>query len=116
MDDVHPPFHPPRYPTDGDSDFDTRLVPTASIETDPSKSSYPTHSIGSYRLEPSQPLVIRLTSDSSASSGGPAPPPVRGRGFIHTRAVPHGHGPARGGGRGDITPSGFENSFLLSDE
>ena len=41
-DDVRPPFHPPRYLMDGDSGSDTRLTLTASIEIDPSKSSYPT--------------------------------------------------------------------------
>ena len=51
MDDVYPPFHPLRYPTDGDSDSDTRLMSTVSIETDPSELSYPTYSVGSYRSE-----------------------------------------------------------------
>ena len=97
LDDVHPPFHPSRYPTDGESNSDTRLTPTISVESDPSESSYPTYSMGSYRLEPSQPSVICLSSDSSASSAGLAPPRVYGRGFICTHVVLHRHG--RGGGR-----------------
>ena len=91
MDDFHPLFHPPRYLTNEDSDSNTRLTPIASIETDPSESSYLTYSMGSYHSKPSQPLVIRLSSDSSASSASPSPPLIRDRGFIRTRAVPHRH-------------------------
>ena len=58
LDDVRPPFHPPRYPTNGDSDSDTQLTSTASVESDPSESSYLTYSMGSYRSEPSQPSAI----------------------------------------------------------
>ena len=56
LNDVSPPFHLPMYPTDGESDFDTRLVPTYSVKSD--------------SLEPLYPYVIRLTSDSSSSSVG----------------------------------------------
>ena len=116
MDDVRPPFHPPRYPTDGDSDSDTRLTPTASIEMDPSESSYPTYSVGSYRSEPYQPSVIRLSSDSSASSASPAPTSICNHGFICTRAVPRRCGRAQRGGCGNVTPGGFRNGFLPLDE
>ena len=64
--------------------------------------------------------MIRLTSDSSSSSATPyhTPPPVRSRGFIRTRVVPRGRGRghAQGGGRGDVTPDGFQNGFLPPDE
>ena len=76
MDDIRPCFHPPRYPTDGESDSNTRLTPTISVEYDLSESSYSTYSVESDPSEPSYPLVIRLTSNSSASSASPAPPPV----------------------------------------
>ena len=61
--------------------------------------------------------MIRLTSNSSSSSAVPrhAPPSNHGRGFIHTRAVLRGRGRARGGGHGDVAPSGFENGLLPSD-
>ena len=94
MDDVHPPFHPLRYSTDGDSDSDTQLTSTVSIEMDPLESSYPTYSVGSYRSEPSQPSVICLSFDSSTSSASLASPPVRSHGFIPTRAMPCGRGRA----------------------
>ena len=73
------------------------------METNPSKPSYPS--------------VIRLTSNSSSSSAARhhASPLVCGRGFIRTRAVPRGHGRARGGERGDVTPGGFGNSYLSPD-
>ena len=101
LDDVCPPFHCPRYPTDGESDSDTRLTLTVSVESDPSESSYSTYFVGSYRSEPSQPLVIHLSSDSSNSFASPPPPLVRGHGFIRAHAVPRERGHARGGGRGD---------------
>ena len=114
LDDVCPPFHPPRYPTDGESDSNTWLTSTVSVEFDPSESSYPTYFVGSYRSEPSQPSVICLSSDS-ASSASPTPPLVCGHGFIRTRAVPRGYERARGGGHGDDAPSGFGNGYLLLD-
>ena len=54
LDDVCPPFHLPMYLTDGEFDSDTCLTPTYSVESDPSKPSYP--------------FVIHLTSDSSSSA------------------------------------------------
>ena len=88
MDDIRPPFHPSRYPTDSESDSDTQLTPTYSVESDPSESTYLTYSIGSYRLEPSQPSMICLSSSSFASSTSLAPPSVHSCGFICTCAVP----------------------------
>ena len=82
LDDMHPPFHLSRYPTDKESDSDTQLTPIYSVESDPSESSHPTYYVGSYRSEPSHPSVIRLSSDSFASSAGLAPPPVPGHGFF----------------------------------
>ena len=84
-----------------ESDFDTHLTPTYLVKSDPS--------------EPSYPSVIRLTSDLSSSSIalGHAPPPVPGRGFIRTRAIPCGHGHAHGGGRRDDALGGFGNGYLL---
>ena len=107
LDNVHPPFHPPMYPTYGESNSDTRLTLTMSMEFDPSGSSYSTYSMGSYRSEPSQPSIVFLSSDSSASSVGLAPPPVCSHGFIRTRAIPRTCG--HGGGCGDDAPSGFRN-------
>ena len=68
--------------------------------------------------EPSYPSVIHLTSDSSSSSVAShhVLPSVCGCGFIRTHAVPRGCGRARGGGRGGVTPGGFENGFLPLDE
>ena len=98
LDDMCPPFHPPMYPTDGESNSDTHLTPTYSVESDP--------------LEPSYPFVIRLMSDSSSSVASQAPPLGHGRGFIRTRALPRGCGRARGGGCGDDAPGGFGNRFV----
>ena len=61
LDDICLSFHTLRYPTDGESDSDTRLTSTYSVESDPSKSSYLTYSVGSYCSEPSHPSVIRLS-------------------------------------------------------
>ena len=117
LDDIRPYFRLPRYPIDGESDSDTHLTPTISLDSDPLKLSYPSYHVESDPSEPSYPLMICLTFDSSSSFAAPhhTPPPVHGRGFIHTRAVPWGHGRARGGGRGDDTPGGFENGYLLFD-
>ena len=59
-------FHPSRYPTDGEFDSDTRLTPTYSMESNPSESTYQMYSMQLDPSEPSYPLVIRLSSDSSA--------------------------------------------------
>ena len=90
LDDIRSYFPPPRYLIDGESDSDTQLTPTVSLDSDLSESSYSTYSVGSYRSEPSQPSVIHLTSNLSSSSANPyhTLPPVRGHGFICTRAVP----------------------------
>ena len=92
LDDIHPHFQPPRYPTDGESDSDTRLTLTVSLDSDPSEPSHLSYHVEFDPSEPSYPLVICLASDSSSSSAAPhhAPPSVRGRGFIHTRAMPRG--------------------------
>ena len=113
-----PYFQPPRYPTDGDSDSDTRLTPTASLDSNPSELSYPSYHVETDLFEPSYPSVIHLTFDSSSSSATPrhTSPPVRGHRFIHTRVVPRGCGRARGGGHGDVTPGGFRNGYLPPDE
>ena len=118
MDDIRPYFQPPRYSTDGDSDSNTHLTPIVSLDSDPSEPSYPSYHVETDPSKPSYPSVIRLTSYSSSSSAAPhhAPPPVHGRGFIHTRVVPRGHSCARGGGRGDVAPGRFGNSYLPPDE
>ena len=118
MDDICPYFAPPRYPTDDESDSDTRLTLTALVESDPSEPSYPSYHVETDLSEPSFPSVIHLSSDSASSSIAPhrTPPPIRGRGFIRTRAVPRGRGRARGGGRGDAAPGGFGNGYLPPDE
>ena len=41
LDDVCPPFHPPMYSTDGESDSDTHLTSTYYVESDPLEPSYP---------------------------------------------------------------------------
>ena len=96
MDDIHPYFVPPRYPTDDESDSDTRLTPTASVESDPSEPSYLSYHVETDPSEPSFSSVICLSSDLASSSATPCrtPPPIRGRGFICTRVVPRGHGRA----------------------
>ena len=73
LDDKRLPFHLPMYPTNGESDSNTRLTSTYYVESDPSESSYPTYSVGSYHSELSHSSVIRLSLDSSTSSVGPAP-------------------------------------------
>ena len=115
LDDVHPPFHPPRYPTGGDSNSNTRLTLTISVESNPLESYYPIYYVGSYCSEPSQPSVIQLSLDSSASSASPIPPPVHNHGFIYTCAVPHEHRRARGGGYGDDASGGLRNRYLPID-
>ena len=76
MDDIHPCFQPSRYPSDGESDSDTRLTPTVSLDSDPSEPSYPSYHMASDPSEPSHPSVIHLTSYLSSSSTAPhhAPP------------------------------------------
>ena len=118
MDDIRPYFQPPRYPTNGDFDLDTRLTLTVSLDSDPLEPSYPSYHVETNSSEPSCPSVIRLTFDSSSSSVAPhhAPPPIRSCGFIRTYAVPRGRGRARGGRRCDVASGGFENDYLLPDE
>ena len=118
MDDIRPYFVLPRYPTDDESDSDTHLTLTASVESGPSEPSYPSYHVETDPSEPSFLSMIRLSSDSASSSATPycTPPPVRGLRFIHTRAVPRGCGRARGRGHGDVAPSGFENGLLPPDE
>ena len=90
MVDISPYFVPPRYPTNDESDSDTRLTPTASVESDPSEPSYPSYYVETDPSESFFPSVIRLSSDSASSSATPyrTLPPIHGRGFIRTRAVP----------------------------
>ena len=73
LDDVWPPFHPLMYSTNGESNSNTCLTPTCSIESDPS--------------EPMFPFVIYMTSNSSSSATSQVPPPRCGWGFICTRAI-----------------------------
>ena len=68
MDDIRPYFEPPRYPTDDESDSDTRLTLTASMESDPSELSYPSYHVETDLSEPSFLSVICLSSDSASSS------------------------------------------------
>ena len=97
LDDMRSPFHPPMYPSDGEFDSYARLTPTYSVESNPSKPSYPS--------------VIHLTSDSSSSATIQTPPQGRVLGFIHTRVVSHGHGRAREGGCGDDAPGVTSEKF-----
>ena len=118
MDDIRPYFQPLRYSIDGDFDSDTHLTLTVSLDSDPLEPSYPSYHVETDPSKPSHPFVIRLTSDSSSSSVAShhSSPPVRSRGFIRTRAMPCGHGRARGGGCGDVAPGGFGNGYLPLDE
>ena len=118
LNGIRPYFQPPRYPSDDETDSDTCLTPTISLDSNPSEPSYPSYHVETDQFEPSYPFVIRLTFDSSSSSTASrhTPPLIRSRGFIHTRAVPCGRGHARGGGRGDVTPSGFRNDCLPPNE
>ena len=117
LDDIHPRFHLPRYLTDADSDFDTRLTPTYSVESDSDTRITLTYLMESDPSEPSYPSVIRLTSNSNSSSSsvvpGHAPPLVHGHEFIHTCAVPRRYGHTEGGECGDDPPGGFRNGYLL---
>ena len=118
-DHIRTYFQPPRYPTDRESNSDTRLIPTVSLDSDLLEPSYPSYHVESDPSEPSRPLVIHLTSDSSSSSSSKAPhhapPPIHGRGFIRTHTVPRGCVCARGGGCGDDAPGGFGNGYLPFD-
>ena len=118
MDVIRPYFQQPRYLTDDETDSDTRLTSTVSMDSDPLEPSYSSYHVGTDPSEPSYPSVIRLTFDSSYSSATPnyTPPLVHGCRFIHTRAVPRGRGRVRGEGHGDVTPDGFENGYLPPDE
>ena len=81
LDNICPCFHPPRYPTDGEFNSNTRLTPTYAMESNP--------------LEPFYPSMIHLSLDSSSSSSaGQALLPVHGHGFIRTCAIPCGCGRA----------------------
>ena len=117
LDDLRLYIPPPRYLTDGESNFNTRLTPTISLDSNPSEPSYPSYHVESDPSEPSYPLVIHLTSNSSSSSAIPhhVPPLVRGRGFIRTRTIPHGRGHSRGRGCGDDASGGFGNGYLPFD-
>ena len=116
LDDICPYFQPPRYPTNGESDSDTRLTPIVYLDSNPSEPYYPSYHVETDPSKPSYPSVIRLTSDSSSSAASHhVPPPVRGFGFIRTCVMPRGRGRTRGGGRGDVTSDGFGNGSLPSD-
>ena len=52
-----------------ESDSDTWLTPTFSVESDPSRSSYLTYSVGSYHLEQSHPSVFYFFSCFRSTSG-----------------------------------------------
>ena len=118
LDDIRPYFQPLKYPTDDVTDSNTCLTPIVSLDSDPSEPSYPSYHVEIDPSEPSYPSVIHLMSDLSSSSTAPrhTPPPIRGRGFIRTHAMPRGHGHARGGGHSDVAPGGFGNGYLSPDE
>ena len=97
MDVVRPSFHSLMYPTDEETNFDTRLTLMYSIESNPSESAYP--------------VIIQLTSDSASSAWSQAPASRCRCGFIHTRVIPQGHGWARGERHGNAT-GGFGNGFV----
>ena len=94
LDDICLYFLLPRYPTDGESDSDTRLTLIVYLDSDPSKSSYPSYHVEFDPSKPSYPLVIRLTSDSSSSSTAPrhVPPLVCGRSSFAPVLFPIGVG------------------------
>ena len=50
--DIRPYIQPPRYPTNGESDLDTHLTPTISLDSDPSEPSYSSCHVES---DPSKP-------------------------------------------------------------
>ena len=63
LDDIRPYFQPPRYPTDDETDSDTRLTPTISLDSDPSEPSYPSYHVETDPSEPSYSSMIRFTSN-----------------------------------------------------
>ena len=63
MDDICPYFQPSRYPTDDDTDLDTHLTSTISLDSNPLELSYPSYHVETDPSEPSYPSVIRLTFD-----------------------------------------------------
>ena len=90
LDDIRPYFPPLRYPTDGESNLNNHLMPTVSLDSDPSEPSYSSYHVETDPAEPYHPSVIRLTSNSFSSSVASChtPPPVRDRGFIRARVEP----------------------------
>ena len=94
---VHLLFHPYMYPSDAKTYSDIGLRPTYTIKSN--------------LTEPSYSSVIQLTSESSSSAKSRVSYLRRGRGFIRTRAVPHGRGRARRGGHGD-TFGRVRNGFV----
>ena len=60
LDDIRPYFALLRYPTNNESDSDTHLTPTASVESDPSEPSYPSYRVETDPSKPSFSSVIRL--------------------------------------------------------
>ena len=68
LDDIRPYFPLSRYPTNVELNSNTRMTPTAFLDSDPSEPSYPSYHVEIDPSEPSHPSVIRLTSDSSCSS------------------------------------------------
>ena len=53
LDDIRPYFQPPRYPTKGESDSDTCLTPTISLDSNPSKPSYLSYHVQTDLSKPS---------------------------------------------------------------
>ena len=82
LDDVRPPFHSLMYLINGESNLDTRLTLTYSIDSDRSELTYPS--------------VIHLTSYLSSSTASQAPLPRHRHGFIYTHAIPRDYGQAQG--------------------
>ena len=94
---MRPPFHPPIYPMNEETDSNTHLTPAYTIEFDPTKASYP--------------LMIQLTSNTSSSAESRVPSPRHGWAFIRTRAIPGDWGHAQGRGHDDAS-RGFWNDFV----
>ena len=119
LDDICSYFPSPRYPIDRESNFDTRLTPIVSLDSDPSEPSYSSYRVEPDPSEPSYPSVIRLTSDSSTSSAVPRhiSSPICGHRFICTSVVPQGHRRAQGGGCSMMAPValGMVTSHLMVD-
>ena len=59
LDDIRLYFLLPRYLTNDETDSDTRMTSTVSLDSDPSEPSYPRYHVETDLSEPSYPSVIR---------------------------------------------------------